>query len=138
MIRAVLDPGVLIAAVVSPRGVCAGLLRRWDAGEFDLIVSEQVLDEFSRVLARPKFSSAVTVEEVRAMVTRLRSRAFLVEDPPGPERVSRDPHDDYRIALARAAEADVLVSGDRDLTELRIAPSVVPPGTFARALDRRS
>ena len=39
--------------------------------------------------------------------------------------VSRDPDDDYLIALAQATNVDHLVSGDKDLTSL--AATVSPP-----------
>jgi len=137
VIRAVLDPGVLISAVISPRGVCAELLRRWDAGEFDLVVSAKLLDEFRGVLARSKLRSRVGNADAEAMTARLRPRAFHAEDPAGVETVCRDPNDDYLIALARAGRADVLISGDKDLTSLRIVPPVMDPRSFARLLDAR-
>lgn len=34
--------------------------------------------------------------------------------------MSNDPADDYLVALARIADADALVSGDSDLTDLRL------------------
>jgi len=42
----------------------------------------------------------------------------MAEDPPDPPSVTRDPGDDYLVALAVGAGADALVSGDRDLTDL--------------------
>ena len=41
----------------------------------------------------------------------------LVNDPYGIETETRDPNDDYLIALARAYDVDVIVSGDKDLLE---------------------
>jgi hypothetical protein len=45
-----------------------------------------------------------------------------VDDPEHAPPVSRDPNDDYLIATALHAKADVLVSGDRDLTDLLDPP----------------
>jgi predicted nucleic acid-binding protein len=60
--------------------------------------------------------------------------ALMLRDPPDPVAVTRDPNDDYLVALAIAAQADALVSGDRDLTDLQDPPvSVLTPRTF---LDR--
>ena len=42
----------------------------------------------------------------------------LVDDPPDAPAVSRDLKDDYLVALANAAHADALVSGDQDLLVL--------------------
>ncbi|TMD08021.1 MAG: PIN domain-containing protein [Chloroflexi bacterium] len=41
--RAVLDPNVLISAILAPTGVPAALLRHWLDGEFELVVSERLL-----------------------------------------------------------------------------------------------
>lgn len=50
----------------------------------------------------------------------IRRHAELVNDPAQIISVSRDPDDDYLVALARAAAVDALVSGDKDLTSLQL------------------
>ncbi|MHB1549246.1 MAG: hypothetical protein ACYCV5_06710 [Acidimicrobiales bacterium] len=61
------------------------------------------------------------------------AEAPLVEDPAA-EAVSRDPADDYLIALARASTADRVISGDKDLVSLDdLEPPVLTP---AQALAR--
>lgn len=50
--------------------------------------------------------------------------------------VSRDPDDDYLVALAEAAEVDALVAGDKDLLTAR--PAIVPVVTPRAFLDRLS
>lgn len=53
------------------------------------------------------------------------------------EAVSRDPDDDYLVALARDAGADWRVTGDPDLLEVVGPPvRVVSPGVFAAELLR--
>ena len=60
----------------------------------------------------------------------------LAADPPTPyPAVCRDSGDDYLVALARAALADALVTGDRDLIELRdIGVAVITPRELAKRL----
>lgn len=49
--------------------------------------------------------------------------------------MSRDPDDDYLIALARTARADALVSGDADLTDLDLTDlPVLTPRQFLEDL----
>ena len=43
--RVVLDPNILISAMLSPSGAPARLLARWLAGDFELIASPQLLAE---------------------------------------------------------------------------------------------
>lgn len=70
-------------------------------------------------MARPKFGRYATPEEVADLLDLLRSDAVVHPDPAVIERATRDPHDDYLVALARAARA-VLVSSDRDVLEADI------------------
>lgn len=70
----------------------------------------------------------------------LRAVAEWAPDPTDkPKTQTRDPDDDYLLALARSADVDVLVSGDRDLTDLAdTEPSIETPAEFSRRLEDRS
>ena len=126
--RAVLDPNVLISALLSRKGAPAQVLLRWLAGEFELIVSRELLDELARALTYPKLRSRVPADDATAFVSLLRDAAQVATDPvQRPSRAS-DPADGYLLALAEAEQA-VLVSGDKHL--LTLAPEL--PVTSARA-----
>lgn len=115
--RAVLDPNILIAALLSTTGAPARLVGRWLAGEFELVVSEALLAELERALAYPKLRQRVSAEEAAELVGLLRDGAVDAPDPPNPPRRSPDPGDDYLIALAESERA-VLVTGDQHLLAL--------------------
>jgi uncharacterized protein len=117
--RAVFDPNVLVAAALSPQGAPADCLRAHADGRFDLIVSERLLAELAAVLSRDKFRRYLSLDRAEQLVTALRRDALLHADPAvAPARSSRDPHDDYLLALALDQHAHVLVSGDTHLLEL--------------------
>ncbi len=137
MLRVVIDPGVHIAAILSKRGAPAGILLAWLEGRFDLVVSPKLLAELDAVLRRPKFRPYVTEEEADAYVGLFRNFATSAPDPARVERVSPDPGDDYLVALARASQADLLVSGDPHLTRLRGRQAVVTPRAFLNSLERQ-
>jgi len=120
-LRAVLDPNVLISALLAPTGVPAGLLRRWLDGDFELVVSEHLLAELGRALRYPKIRSHVSDDEAEAFIELPRGAGTMAHDAASPPRISRDPGDDYLLALARS-NAAVLVSGDQDLLEVKDAP----------------
>ncbi|HSR23271.1 MAG TPA: putative toxin-antitoxin system toxin component, PIN family, partial [Candidatus Eisenbacteria bacterium] len=61
--RAVLDVDILISALLSRQGTPAQLLARWLAGEFDVIVSDALLDELERALGYPKLLTRVPPAE---------------------------------------------------------------------------
>jgi putative PIN family toxin of toxin-antitoxin system len=135
VLRVVLDPGVLVAAVLSRTGPPALAVDRWRAGEFDLIVSAKLLGELEDVLQRPKFRPSVSQEDARNYVDALAAEAVLVPDPREVPAVTDDPDDDYLVALAVAARADLIVSGDSHLTGLADpAVPVVTPRAFLERL----
>jgi putative PIN family toxin of toxin-antitoxin system len=135
MIRAVLDPGVLIAALISPRGAPARLLALWIEGAFELITSPRLLDELRAVLLRQKFRRYVSNEEVGQYLDTFERLSVVVRDPTKVPRASHDPKDDYLVALAIATSA-TLVSGDPHLTELgQDEPRVLTPREFVDSLS---
>lgn len=136
MLRAVLDANVLVAGLISGRGAPAEALDRWRSGEFDLIVSDSLLAELVRVLGYAKIASRLEPGEAGLFVAGLRELGVWAADPqPGKQLVHDDPGDDYLVALARAANVHVLVSGDSHLLELPDAqPPVVTPRVFVDRL----
>jgi uncharacterized protein len=130
-----LDPGVLISGLISERGAPRSLLLLWLEGSFEIITCPVLLAELERVLARPKFRPYVTVHEVRGYVALLRRLTSVEPDPDVTAGLTPDPGDDYFVALARAAGAYSLVSGDPHLTELKQArPPVLTPRAFLKRL----
>ena len=116
--RAILDPNVIISALLSRDGTPAKVLRAWLEGRFDLIVSALLLEELERALTYPKLAERINAEDTAALVDWLRREAIVVEDPAeSPTSRSEDPGDDYLLALAEVERA-VLVSGDRHLLAL--------------------
>ena len=98
-------------------GTPHALLEHVRNGTLTLISSPALLAELARVLERPKFdvillrshtSRAQTLAEVRQL-------AEVIDPPPLAQPVCRDPDDDAVLALAIAAQADIVISGDDDL-----------------------
>ena len=136
--RAVLDPNVLIAALISSIGSPARLLLAWKAGRSELIVSALLLEELERALAYPKLRRRVPADQAAAAVQWLRRDATVRPDPrDGPPVRAVDPGDDYLIALA-AAERALLVSGDDHLLRLEGSIPVLSPSAFLARLGEAS
>ena len=131
MLRAVLDPGVLVSAVLSEKGAPHHLLLSWIEGQWELVVSPKLLRELDQVLRREKFRRYLSMEEAAEYVDLLSRTARLVEDPPLVQGLTPDPGDDDLICLAQAAGAHALVSGDPHLTGLQHAePPILTPRAF--------
>jgi putative PIN family toxin of toxin-antitoxin system len=131
----VLDVNVLIAALLARDGAPARLLLRWLAGDFELIVADKLLAELSRALSYAKVRSRVPEADASAFVELIETTATKAPDPEKPERLTRDPGDDYLLALAASTSAAV-VSGDRDLLDLGGALPIYSPAEFHSTLDR--
>ncbi len=130
MARAVLDPGVLVSALITPTGAPAKLLLAAREGSFDLIASPLLLEELAAVLKREKFRRYADLAVVAAYLALIRREAQLAPDPDGPPPIRcADSNDDYLIALAHSQNA-ALISGDRDLLELAGKIPVFTPAEF--------
>lgn len=135
MPRAVLDTNVLVSALISPGGPSAAVLLELRAGAFDLVASPMLLAELREVLGRERFRRYVTEAEADAYVDLIRHEATILDDPaPSARPLSRDPDDEYLVDLARSVAADVLVSGDAHLLDLRDRLPVRTPAEFLAAL----
>lgn len=136
--RCVLDPNVLVAALISRNGTPAKLIRLWLDGAFEVVVSHGLLDELERVLAYSKIRTRVSPAEAAAFVIRLRASSTMVDYAvPPPSLHSADPNDDYLVALAEATRS-VLVSGDKHLTSMADRLPVYTPIAFYALLTRPS
>ncbi len=137
MTRAVLDPNVLVSAFISQRGSAPDLIvRAWREGAFELVVSPLLIAELTDVLGRPKFALQAADGRAEAYIAALAGDALQIDDPPDPPSVSPDVGDDYLFALALAASADVVVSGDSHVAELADPTTpVLTPRQFTDRLD---
>lgn len=131
MLAAVLDPNVLVAAAIAPRGICGQVLNAAIDRSYSILVSPTLLLELAEVLARPKFRRYLTEEEAQRFVALVGDLAILCPDDPSRTDLTHDPDDDYLVALAQSTLADYLVSGDQDLLHLgSLEPSVLTPRAF--------
>ena len=132
--RAVVDVNVLISGVLSANGPSAEILRAGRDGRFELVVSEMLLAELERALGYPKLRKRIPAEKAAAFADWVRGHGTVVEDPQSPSPFSsRDPDDDYLLALAISRRA-YLVTGDQDLLVLGDDLPILTPAQFASEL----
>jgi uncharacterized protein len=138
--RAVVDPGVFISAFIgNAQGAPSRLVHALLAGEFELIAAPMLFDELTDVLARKKFAAAAAGGRATTYVEILRASATMLDDPDIVEGATRDPDDDYLIALARDAGADMMVSVDKDLlVESSEELPVLNPREFLAVLQTKA
>lgn len=112
--RVVLDTNVVMSAVFFG-GIPGRILAAWSEGRFALTLSPAILDEYRRVSEELGRRYPEAAGAVDPMLTLMAMHAIIVDAPPLDGPVSDDPDDDKFLAVAEAARADVVVSGDRDL-----------------------
>ena len=135
MRRVVLDANVYVSALLAPTGSPARILERWADGQFDVIASPLLLAEVERVLRRPKLKQSIPVAQIHALLSALSEEGITATDPEAQPGTTPDPGDDYLVALARAVDAECIVSGDGHLTQLSDPrPSVLTPREFLDSL----
>lgn len=122
MIRVVVDPGVFISVLIGSRGSPPDrIFSAWIDDRLEVVASPQLIAELRRVLFRPRFRRWFDETTAQQLVVRLERHATMHDDPPPLKGATRDPKDDYLVALARAAKAEAIVSGDGDLHDAELA-----------------
>lgn len=132
--RALFDTNVLLAAFLT-EGVCKKLLIRARKRHFDLITCPFILREFELILVK-KFSA--TKQEKETALALIVEAAFdRVEPSEIPAGACRDEDDDNVLACAVEAEAEYLVTGDRDLLDMKTYKGIriVTPREFELLFD---
>jgi putative PIN family toxin of toxin-antitoxin system len=116
MIRVVLDTNILVSAAVI-RGNEFELLMRAQRGEYEMVLSMDMLIEFEDVISRKKFGFAEEFTESAA--DEVASIASFVNPKHRFNVISEDPADNRVLECAVAGKADYIVSGDSHLLNLR-------------------
>lgn len=138
MMRAVLDTNVVVSATLGSGSPPDLILRAWRDGRFDLIVSEALLNELERVLARPSIlrRSGYTRGDAASFIEALADGAVLVETTEKVTVISADPDDNHLLEAAIAGNADYIVSGDKQVLDVGAFRGVriVTPARFLAVL----
>jgi putative PIN family toxin of toxin-antitoxin system len=136
--RVILDTSTLVSAALRIGSVPYQALLE-ALGSWDLCASVETLAELEQVLGREKFDrylDRASRREFVALICRnihlfaVQNADLMAVDPP-----CRDPRDNQFLALALAAEADIVVSSDEDLLVLhpwRGIPVVTPVEFLSR------
>ena len=131
---ATLDTNVLVSGTVFG-GIPGSIINAAVDRRFTLALSPAILSEYENVLSRSKFG--LLVEAVKVLVRDMESHAFMVYPTKMHQIVAEDPDDDAIIDCAVEAGADVIVSGDGHLTQLKRVEgiAVVTPAMFIKMLE---
>lgn len=132
--RVVLDANIFVSSLISDKGNPARIIDWWLAGEFEVLVSQAILDEVLRITDYKRIQNKYArVRENRLEFVDLISRQGVFVDPEGPLNViGADESDNRYIECAMTGGAAYVVSGDEHLLVLGEYKgiAIVTPATF--------
>lgn len=116
MIRAVFDTNILISGVLYS-GKPSRLVDLVVEGEIQLVSSVEIIQEFSEVIARPKFH--LSKEEHQLYTNFVIRLSTIIATKSKFKVVTQDPDDDMVVISAFDGKAAFIVSGDPHLLDLK-------------------
>lgn len=136
--KVVLDVNILASASTFPERKPATVLKRVAGREFELILSEPIMERLADVLTRPYFAAKLSEATSLHFQAYLRRNACMKEPDPTVVGIAPDTEDDLVLGTAVAANAEYLVTGDKGLLavgEYR-GVRIVTAEEFLRELER--
>lgn len=133
-LRIVLDTNVLISAIFW-KGNPHIILEKCKKREIDLVISNEILEEFKRILKKErKFEQTEKMIHERLYYLRRISEIVVLKEKI--EVVKKDPKDNIVLECALAGNSDYVVTGDNHLLELKIfrGIEIVKPREMAKIL----
>jgi putative PIN family toxin of toxin-antitoxin system len=117
--RIVVDTSVLIRYLIKPSAAIKELIeQRWLEGDVVMVTAPELVAELADVLHRERMRRFIQPEEGRVLleaIDRLAERLPSLGPVPA---YTRDPKDDKFVACALAAQAQYLVTLDKDILVL--------------------
>lgn len=122
-LRVILDTNIIVSAVLIDKSNPNKILTAWQNKLFTLLISEKLLKEIQEILKREKIVQEydLSQEEIGKLIINLEKIAELIislKEEKLPIHC-RDPKDDMILSLAIFGNADYLVTGDKDLLDLK-------------------
>jgi putative PIN family toxin of toxin-antitoxin system len=119
--RVVIDTNVMISRFLSPLGSPAHIFDLLNQEEFELLLSEAILEEWQAALNYPKIQKLHKLNEVEIaeFIAGFRLIGVMVEPLAIPPVVLDDPDDNKFIECAVAGGAEYIISGDKHLKSIR-------------------
>ncbi len=84
-----------------------------------LLFSPELLEEFIEVARRPKFKKYFAVADLDSLLGEIHLKAEFFEVT-SDINICRDPKDDFLLSLSQDGNATHLITGDKDLLEIKM------------------
>lgn len=140
--RVTFDTNVLVSAFISKQGLPADILdlvATFD--EIELVLSDGILKEFTRVMKREEVIKrfGYTESDVSKFEVAIKDVSQIATVKSGFKAVGEDPTDDMILNTAIDGKAEYIISGDKHLRKLKRFKGVriVTPRAFMSRVTRQ-
>lgn len=143
-IRVVIDANIFISYLLDMNdrhGTIVQIFESISSGRYQLVRSDRLIAEIrNSVEHKPKLRHRISNEDLDELISLIEEVSIpSYRDPAAPPlQILRDRTDTYLLEIANDANADYLVSGDRDLLDIRdqlARPQNVTAREFLDLLD---
>jgi uncharacterized protein len=116
-IRVVIDTNVIVSAILFG-GMPGELIPLWKSDCIKPLASKNIIDEYIKVLAYPKFKLS-EAEINYILYNEILPYFEIIQIKDSPVIINVDPSDDKFIHCAKAGKAGVIITGDQHLLNLK-------------------
>jgi putative PIN family toxin of toxin-antitoxin system len=133
-LRAVVDTNIFLAGLLNAESGAAKIIRAFRDGEFELVITHDVFDEYIRVIHL--FDNDVPPRASEELLERVFEKAVKVRPAPS-QGLCADADDEKFLSAAMAAHADLLVTKNKKhFPREASATRIVNVREFLREVER--
>jgi putative PIN family toxin of toxin-antitoxin system len=114
--RIIIDTNLWISYLLSKR--LSGLDKLFLEKSVTIIFSQELLEEFIEVARRPKLKKYFKISDLESILSHINLHAEFVSVHSAID-ICRDKKDNFLLALAIDSKANYLLTGDKDLLEVK-------------------
>jgi putative PIN family toxin of toxin-antitoxin system len=114
--KIVIDTNLWISFLLTTKH--ARLDQLFSEKKFILLFSQELMDEFMAVSQRPKFKKYFSITDLQNLLEHINESSEFISVTSN-VRVCRDIKDNFLLSLAKDGEATHLITGDKDLLDLK-------------------
>lgn len=137
MIKVIYDTNILASGASTVRGPVSFVMNAWINDEVEMITSEPFINELSRTLDKPHFTSRLTQKQIQQFINLVKEYATIVPITTPIPKVATHPEDDIVLATAESGNVSYIVTGDYGIQGLKRFKGIqiVSPRTFSIILQ---
>lgn len=115
-IRIIIDTNILISYLISNKAINLDLI--FSSDKIAILFSKELIDELHEVIQRPKMRKYFSEEDAVSILIKI-VQLGEVYFPEPTVTICNDPKDNFLLDLAKAGDANYLLTGDDDLLRLQ-------------------